>query len=191
MSNVLKAIIATLIIIATAFLVYFGAFTPFYKSKTYLSTVRSISSNEVISINDLTKDLDKSLSFYSPVADRTIADIYTRFIRDLITDQNMENEILEFLIEHVESNAYYEDDININLYLASIHGISFRKTNQENYLETSEEYLLKAYEIGPTLPQVLEMLAINYTIRGEGEKLDKIAEEILELWPDHPAVQTN
>lgn len=191
MSDLYKIAISIILIITVPIFLYLGAFAPFKKSKMYMDSIKSFYAAETLSKEDFVEKINKSLDYYSPVGHEIITDFYMRFLADAINKQIVQNEeVAVFLVENAEEKAISKS-MKHNLFMGQLYSLVFQMTEDKEYFQRSEKYFLKAKEMGPKMPQILESLAIIYTLANEGEKLDKIAEEILELWPDHPAVQTN
>jgi len=182
MRNLFKNIIILFFVFLAIFSIYFGSILPFVKSQRYIKAVKNLSF--VRSLDDFKNNFDKVLNFYSPVGDEEVVKFLSVSIFDIISNKNQNEEIARALVSYIEPYLFQNNVRHLltggNLYfrLWADYG------RKDEYLEKAEDYLLKAYQIGPKLPPVLYGLFDLYYALGETAKARNIAEIILNYWPE-------
>lgn len=190
MHRSIKAIISFVLIFATAFLIYFGSVVPIKKSKMYNSTLLKLSDDVDLSVEELVNDFEKAFSFYSPIGNDELASQHIRFINYLARNNQASNDVLLHLIDGA-IDMISEDVFMYDLYMAQLNNMAFQLTDDEYYFYKAEENFWNVINDSPNLPHALEGLLMLYNESGMNEEALEIAERILEIWPDHPAIQIN
>ena len=186
MSKVIKNSIILILILLTIFSIVFGSFLPLIKSRYYITAVKNLSS--IKSVADFKNNFDKALKFYSPVGDEEVVKYLANVIFGIISNKNQSEEVSRELVSYIEPYLF-ENNVRHLISGGSLYfSLWVNYGGKDRDLEKAESYFLKAYQIGPKLPQVLYGLFDLYKESQQKEKAIKIAQEILSYWPEDKKV---
>ncbi len=178
-------------IVAVGFLVfavYYGNYLPMRKSQVFINSLRSI--NSVASLDEMKKIISVSFDLPSPVGQEELVRNFTNIALDL-TNKNNDPAVISQIMDFVD--GYYGPIIERgkgmsfgqDLYLlGALNEVAFLKTKDQKYFVKSKFYFEKSNELGPKRPQSLFGLFDIYRIEGNAQKVQEIAGQILNQWPD-------
>lgn len=179
--------IAVFIGIALAILsIYFGSLLPLVKSQRYISAVSVMSS--IKSLEQFKKIFDRVFDFYSPVGDEETAKFLGSSIVNIVNQKEQPENVSRYLVEYIESKLQ-ENNVRHLIMLGQMYSVLWQKSGNEKDSGKAEKYYQKALAIGPKLPPALYGLFDFYRTRGDQEKIRKIGERILQLWPEDEKVK--
>jgi len=178
----MKYILPVIIIVLAALSIYFGAYTPLVKARNFVSGLRGVSF--IQSVQDFKENFDPALEFPSPIGDEEILRFLgSDLVSTLSSPQNpVTEEAARTLVEYLEEKLI-KDDTRHLIILGQLYGTLWQRYGNESDFEKSEQYLLKARELGPKLPPVLLPLFDLYQKKGDAEGVRDVGGEILRYWP--------
>lgn len=181
MKSLLPKIIAGLIVLLAILSMYFGALRPMAKSRAYIAALKKGPS--VASVQEFEENFQKSLNYSSFIGQEEVVKFLASDILGLISHENQTEEVCRELVRFIEPYLML-DNVRHLLTGAEMRNVLWRRWGREKDFNKAEEYYLAAYAIGPKLPPVLYGLLNLYQNRGDAEKLNKVAGEILGYWPN-------
>lgn len=185
MKKEIKYIIAGAVgLILFASIVY-GSLLPFARSRRFIAALRSFSN--IQSIEQFTAVFDSVFNFYAPVGDEEIAKFLSNDITNVVSQATVPEAPARMLTEYIDSHLF-KDDVRHLLTSGQLYYFLWKRFGKETDFQKSEEYFLKAHQIGPKLPPPLYALMSLYRDKGDKQKLTEIGQKILVLWPDDTVV---
>ncbi len=189
MSRTAKQTIAVATAIIIAGIAVYGSYLPMRKAEMFISTLQSLQTSPVNSLDELTSRLAVPLDYPSPIGQEELV-------------RNTANNILSFLSQGADAtstavlmsfvNSYYAPIIaqgkgmsfGQDLYLmGALNEVAYMRTGNPAYIADSRKYFEKAVALGPNRPQSLYGLFEVYRIGGDIAGMEKIGEKILSNWP--------
>ena len=184
----LKNIIIFLVIIGAVFSMYFGAYQPFVKGKTFISALQSASS--IQSIEDFKRVFDPVFSSGWVFGNEEIMKFMGSDIIATLSsgENNFPEASARQLVQYLEEKLI-KDDVRHLIIGGQLYGILWARYGGDVDYKKAEEYLVTARQLGPKLPPVLYPLFDLYFRRGDVEKVKEVGGEILKHWPSDQMTQ--
>jgi len=187
MKNFLKYTIPAILIILSILSVYFGAYLPHKKAKAYVTALKN--APNVTTVEEYEENFNNVLDISSPIGDEEIAKYLGSDSVTIAMQGGVSEDVAKELVEYIEPHLF-KNEVRHLIILGQLYGLMWgRYGGEEEYFKKSEEYFLKAKQIGPKLPPVLYTLFDLYYQSGDMEKASEIAGEILKYWPDDENVK--
>jgi len=195
MNQLPKQIIA----ISTSFfilvMIFYGSYLPYKKSKTFISSLNALRSEQIRSFEQLDKIISSSLKINSPIGQEELVRQFLGIFSEFII-QNKDPEVIDALLKYIK---IYSDPIlnrgkglsfNQNLYLATnLYLTTYQQTKNNQYLKEAKKYIELSYSLGPKRPQALYPLFDIYRLEDNIEKAKEIGNQILTYWPDDESLK--
>ncbi len=182
MNSVLKQLAFLVLIILAGLGIYFGAFLPLGKAQSFIRAQANL--RLIKNTDDLQNLYDVPLGFSSPIGQEEVTKFTASTISDLVAGQNLDEPTARWLTEYIEPYLF-KNDVRHLVLLGDMYRILWERYGaRETDFTKSEEYFLKAYEIGPRLPPVLYRLTEMYLKHGDKENARRYGETILQYWND-------
>ncbi|MEK9154589.1 MAG: hypothetical protein AAB596_00745 [Patescibacteria group bacterium] len=175
-----------IVLIALALLsIYFGAYSPYMRSRKFIEGLRSKST--IKSLEEFKYNFDKSFKYYSPIGDEEMAKFLGSDIFQIVSRPDNPKEVSRYLIDYIEPYMI-KNNIRHLMILGQMYFTMWQKYGEEGDFIKAEDYFKKAYVIGPKLPPVLYGLLNFYQARRDEQKVKEIAKLIFQYWPEDERV---
>lgn len=179
--SIAKTTILWALVAMSVLMIYFSAYLPYAKSRAYINAIRA--AQNLRSVEEFKKTLDKVFNFYSPVGDEEVVKFLSNDVASLINQEQATQDISRLIVEYIEPR-FFENNVRHMITAAKMYETLWRRWGGEDDFKKTESYFLKAYEIGPKLPPVLYGMVSLYYAHRDFDKVKTIAGEILTYWPD-------
>jgi hypothetical protein len=195
-NKTIRQVIAVAASVFLIWLVYFGSYLPYQKSKSFIMTLQSM--GDMHSMQDVEDAFDVPFSNPAPIGQEEVVRHFTsvilstlqRFNGDQVSTTvdlvNYVTDVYKPIIDRGRGMSF-----NQNLYiLGSLNEVAFIQTKNPQYLVDSEGYYSKGHELSPKRPQFLYGLFDLYRIENNATKTQDVANQILTLWPNDEKTKT-
>lgn len=183
-NNILYYGFIALGIILALFVILYGAYLPWTKSRSYIRALQAMQS--INSVEQFKIAFSKPLDLGSPIGSEEITKFLGNTIQGIVAQSGQPEEVSRELVQFIRPYFSQENVIHL-LTLGNLHEMLWRNYGQkEEDFVIAEQYYLHALELGPRVPPTLYALLGLYQARGEVgfEKFANIAKTILTYWPD-------
>ncbi len=184
----LKQFIIIVFIILMVLFIVFGAILPLKKSQAYINALTDMQSGRTYTTEQFEQQLGGVFNLYSPIGQEEMVKFFSYDILNVIGQKGFADPQARFLVGYIEKYLF-QDNVRHLIAGSMFYKTLWRISGREDDFKKSEEYLKKAYNIGPNLPPVLYNMFDLYWLRGDKENMKKIGEEILKYWPDDKNVE--
>jgi tetratricopeptide (TPR) repeat protein len=195
MNQLPKQIIAISASFFILVMIFYGSYLPYKKSKTFISSLNTLSRTQIQNFEQFDKIVSSSLKINAPFGQeeliRQFLGIFPQFII-----QNENPQVIDTLIKYIETQASPILDrgrglsFNQDLYLATrLYLTAYEKTQDKKYLDQAKKYAELSYSLGPKRPQALYSLFNIYLLENNIEKAKEIGEKILTYWPEEESIR--
>lgn len=176
----MKQVILMLALVVVIAGIVLGAYLPWAKATSYISALRNLPN--VTSMDGFVKNFDEPLNMYSPVGDEEVVKFLSNDILQLVNQKDQPEVVSRALVNFIEPRLML-NNVRHLLTGAQMHDILWMKFHSQDDYKLTEQYFLKALEIGPRLPPVLYGLLDLYRASGEKTKMQNVAKIIVGYWP--------
>ncbi len=179
---ILKNLIILVLIVLIFLNIYFGIFLTYKKSVNLIYGLRLLQFNKIQTVNDFKEVFSNVLNLDSYVGQEEAVKITGQYILNIINNKNIEKEASKALLEFIEP-YFLEKEYFHNIVKAQLYHIYYLKSNEELFLNKTEEIYLKMIKENPNFPLFYISLFNFYLETNQLEKAKQIREEILNNWP--------
>lgn len=160
--------------------IYFGAYKPWVKARTYTSVQRNLPSYRTL--DEFIMNYDKAFDYSSPIGQEEVIKFVASQIENMIQNQNQTEEASLLLVEYIEEQILPGNIVHL-LQVGGMYSILYDRFRRDEYFNKAEDYYLKTIEIAPNIPHPLYSLYELYKESGQEDKMNEIKNKILEFWP--------
>ncbi len=185
--NIFTKIIAVVLLVLGILSIYFGAYTPFVKSRRYVSTINSLSN--ISTVESFENAFNKVFDFYSPIGDEEITKYLGTNIVSIIAQGDQPEIPMRAITSYIELQLQQNDVMHLLIGAYAHQSLWNNYNQQESDFKKAETYYRKALAIGPKLPPVLYGLMELYQLEGDEVGMREIGNIILKYWPDDKNVK--
>ncbi len=184
----IKKIIAVSASIFIVLVGYYGSYLPMRKSMIFIEAMQS--SYRVKTVNDFEDVFSVPLDYLSPIGQEELVRSMANSINGSIqgvSDPKAVNELINYAEKYFSpiiargKGMSFGQDVYI---LGMMNEIAFIKTKEPKYLQAAEKYFKIEQALGPKRPQGLYGLLDVYRMNGKLDEFKKIADQILNQWPN-------
>ena len=183
-------VIGVIIAVAVVGLGYYGSYLPLRKSQIFIATLQQ--TRNIKSVAEFKEAFSKPLDAASPIGQEELVRNLGQIILNIIqtnagnTNPEVARELITFLGSYFDPIIERGRGMSFgqNLYiLGALNEVAFAYTREQQYIEKSKQYYLKAFELGPKRPQPLYGLFDIHRLEGALDQVKAIADRILSQWP--------
>lgn len=182
MNILFKQFTIIILLVLVLLSIYFGSYLPVAKSRRYINFLQTVP-NTPLSLEGLKKELDKVLKFYSPIGQEEVARYIGNDILNVVASGNQPEVVDRELSQYIEP-YFSKNDIRHLIIAGELHRALWMEYGEEEDYKKSEEIYLRAIEIAPKFPLILNNIFDLYARKGDKEKQKQIGEIILKYWPE-------
>jgi hypothetical protein len=194
MAKTTKQIIAVALSIFILGIAVYGSYLPMRKAEIYITTLQSLQSSPVSSLDELTSRIAVPLDYPSPIGQEELV-------------RNISNNILGFISQGADPTStavlmsfldgYYEPimargkgmSFGQDLYLmGALNEMAYVHTGDPTYIMDSQKYYEEGEAFGPNRPQPLYGLFDVYRAEGNVASTTAVAEKIMSNWPTDTSI---
>lgn len=159
--------------------IYYGALLPYAKASAFVAAESNVSN--ITTEAQFEDHFSPVLKFDSPVGSEEVPKFLSGDILSAIgsvKDSGTAHALVKFIEPYLLT-----DDIRHILIKAQLYGLMWQNFRNTSDYDVSLAAFSKAHEIAPKLPQPMQGMIALYQMKGDNADADKIAKEMLALWP--------
>ncbi len=182
-----KQLIVLVLIIAFGAGVYFGAFVPLAKSRSFIDAQRNIQT--IQSTDDIARLYDVPLNISSPIGQEEVVKFTASTIGDILAQPGVSEPVARWLVSYIEPYLF-PNELRHQMLLGNMYQFLWEQYGQHDEdFKKAEEAFLKGHELGPRTPPILYRLVDIYLKKGDMENARKYGDLILTYWPQDDKVR--
>ncbi len=190
MSTFSKQVIAVIVVVFLAVVLYVGTYLPYRKSVSYITALGQ--APQATSLSEFGHVFATALDLPSPVGQEELVRSFDNTMGSVIAGNAKDvPSIAESGLELVDHYSQPLLDRRRGLSFAQLvyvygaaYETAYATTRNTAYSDKARTYYELGLELSPNRPQFLYPLFEDYRTRGDKDKARALAEKILSIWPD-------